>query len=53
MLWVSLSNRQEVIVVKYNSSFLHDSERSERSRLLNVPDIFFIDTLENKRTSYE
>ena len=46
VIGVSVSNWQEVIVIKNNSSFLHNSEGAKSARLLNIPHHFIVNTLQ-------
>jgi len=48
MLWVGVANGQEIILVNNYAALLHDTERAERSGLLDVPNHLVIDTLKHE-----
>lgn len=62
VIWIGLPHRQKVIVIKDDTTLLHDSERTQCTRLLHIPDHFLINalvlkvnelTIMNKMISYE
>lgn len=45
VLGVSASNRQKVFCINEDTAFLHDSERTLCTGLLNIPEKLVLDTL--------
>ena len=48
VVWIGLSHRQKVIIIKDDATLLHDSEGTQCTRLLDVPHHFLINTLSLK-----
>ena len=52
VLWVGLSDREEIVGIDDDASLLHDAVRALRAGLVDIPYHFLIDTLKEKIIGY-